>query len=39
MNVLSIIVVENNQDLVCLVGEAVVGNDGAGRLQMFYQEL
>ena len=39
MNALSKLVVENNPDLVCFVGEALVGNDGIDQLQMFDQAL
>jgi signal recognition particle receptor subunit alpha len=39
MNALSKLVVENEPDLVCFVGEALVGNDGIDQLKMFDQAL
>ena len=39
MNALSKLVAENNPDLVCFVGEALVGNDGIDQLQMFDKAL
>ena len=39
MNALSKLVDENNPDLVCFVGEALVGNDGIDQLNLFDQAL
>jgi signal recognition particle receptor subunit alpha len=39
MKALTKLVVDNQPDLVCFVGEALVGNDGMDQLQMFNQAL
>jgi len=39
MKALTKLVVENSPDLVCFVGEALVGNDGMDQLSMFNQAL